>query len=221
MTVLEHLHWPKKNNDQLLLFARKFHIAEYVTDLKIPSPWNRRERLDTDWIMPLKRSSEWAPALGQIKSIYPSFLSSEFTCIRILLSILSFLLKHCLLNWWYSMMQQGFSSVGCTWQSKSCVPWPCPEYSRRLKDSQRDRERERDRVVHHNTPHRFTVGLNMRAAKCTVCLDTVHFGRQAATCLGESQISTLPLCKLIMKVNSWTGAWIILFFHSFLLKISQ
>lgn len=39
--------------------------------------------------------------------------------------------------------------------------------------------------MHHNTAHRFTVGLNMRAAKCTVCLDTVHFGRQAATCLGE------------------------------------
>lgn len=60
------------------------------------------------------------------------------------------------------------------------------EFSRRLKDSQRERERERDRAVHHNTAHRFTVGLNMRAAKCTVCLDTVHFGRQAATCLGES-----------------------------------
>lgn len=67
-----------------------------------------------------------------------------------------------------------------------CVHTLCPEYSRRLKDSQRDRERERERVMHHNTPHRFTVGLNMRAAKCTVCLDTVHFGRQAATCLGES-----------------------------------
>lgn len=38
--------------------------------------------------------------------------------------------------------------------------------------------------MHHNIPHRFTVGLNMRAAKCAVCLDTVHFGRQAATCLG-------------------------------------
>lgn len=61
--------------------------------------------------------------------------------------------------------------------------WLRSEFSRRLKDSQR--ERERDRAVHHNTAHRFTVGLNMRAAKCTVCLDTVHFGRQAATCLGE------------------------------------
>ncbi|XP_069022201.1 LOW QUALITY PROTEIN: citron Rho-interacting kinase [Embiotoca jacksoni] len=68
------------------------------------------------------------------------------------------------------------------------------QYSRRLKDSQRDRERERERVVHHNTPHRFTVGLNMRAAKCTVCLDTVHFGRQAATCL-ECHALCHPKCS--------------------------
>uniref|UniRef100_A0A665VTS0 Citron rho-interacting serine/threonine kinase b n=1 Tax=Echeneis naucrates TaxID=173247 RepID=A0A665VTS0_ECHNA len=61
-------------------------------------------------------------------------------------------------------------------------------------DSQRDRERERERVVHHNTPHRFTVGLNMRAAKCTVCLDTVHFGRQAATCL-ECHALCHPKCS--------------------------
>ncbi|XP_067458316.1 citron Rho-interacting kinase isoform X6 [Thunnus thynnus] len=67
------------------------------------------------------------------------------------------------------------------------------KYSRRLKDSQRDRERERERV-HHNTPHRFTVGLNMRAAKCTVCLDTVHFGRQAATCL-ECHALCHPKCS--------------------------
>ncbi|KAI4877420.1 hypothetical protein NFI96_011719 [Prochilodus magdalenae] len=46
------------------------------------------------------------------------------------------------------------------------------EYGRRVKER-----------MHHNIPHRFTVGLNMRAAKCAVCLDTVHFGRQAATCL--------------------------------------
>ncbi|KAM4616310.1 citron Rho-interacting kinase [Polymixia lowei] len=69
------------------------------------------------------------------------------------------------------------------------------KYSRRMKDSQRDRERERDRErVHHNTPHHFTVGLNMRAAKCTVCLDTVHFGRQAATCL-ECHALCHPKCS--------------------------
>uniref|UniRef100_A0A7N6BJ97 Citron rho-interacting serine/threonine kinase b n=1 Tax=Anabas testudineus TaxID=64144 RepID=A0A7N6BJ97_ANATE len=72
-----------------------------------------------------------------------------------------------------------------------------PEERRRVtfeSKFQRDRERERERVVHHNTPHRFTVGLNMRAAKCTVCLDTVHFGRQAATCL-ECHALCHPKCS--------------------------
>uniref|UniRef100_A0A3P8VWN0 Citron rho-interacting serine/threonine kinase n=1 Tax=Cynoglossus semilaevis TaxID=244447 RepID=A0A3P8VWN0_CYNSE len=63
-----------------------------------------------------------------------------------------------------------------------------------LAPSQRDRERERERVMHHSTAHRFTVGLNMRAAKCTVCLDTVHFGRQAATCL-ECHALCHPKCS--------------------------
>lgn len=45
--------------------------------------------------------------------------------------------------------------------------------------------------MHHNIPHRFNVGLNMRAAKCAVCLDTVHFGRQAATCLGLCPLQRL------------------------------
>lgn len=40
--------------------------------------------------------------------------------------------------------------------------------------------------MHHNIPHRFNVGLNMRATQCAVCLDTVHFGRQASKCLGKS-----------------------------------
>ncbi|XP_036384432.1 citron Rho-interacting kinase-like [Megalops cyprinoides] len=55
-----------------------------------------------------------------------------------------------------------------------------PEEKRRVtfeKYARRAKER-----THHSSPHRFTVGLNMRAAKCAVCLDTVHFGRQAATC---------------------------------------
>lgn len=54
-----------------------------------------------------------------------------------------------------------------------CPDWPCAEFTRRVKER-----------MHHNIPHRFTVGLNMRASKCAVCLDTVHFGRQAATCVG-------------------------------------
>lgn len=48
--------------------------------------------------------------------------------------------------------------------------------------------------MHHNIPHRFTVGLNMRAAKCAVCLDTVHFGRQAATCLGWRHSGRFSAC---------------------------
>ncbi|CAB1319632.1 unnamed protein product [Coregonus sp. 'balchen'] len=73
------------------------------------------------------------------------------------------------------------------------------EYGLRMQDSQRDRERERERgrqreSIHHNTAHRFTVGLNMRAAKCTVCLDTVHFGRQAATCI-ECHALCHPKCS--------------------------
>lgn len=58
--------------------------------------------------------------------------------------------------------------------STRCKETSTPEeFGRRVKER-----------MHHNIPHRFTVGLNMRAAKCAVCLDTVHFGRQAATCLG-------------------------------------
>ncbi|KAI1900711.1 hypothetical protein AGOR_G00052710 [Albula goreensis] len=57
------------------------------------------------------------------------------------------------------------------------------EYSRRVKER-----------MHHNIPHRFTVGLNMRASKCAVCLDTVHFGRQAATCV-ECHALCHPKCS--------------------------
>ncbi|KAJ8414747.1 hypothetical protein AAFF_G00022700 [Aldrovandia affinis] len=57
------------------------------------------------------------------------------------------------------------------------------EYGRRVKER-----------MHHNIPHRFTVGLNMRATKCAVCLDTVHFGRQAATCV-ECQALCHPKCS--------------------------
>uniref|UniRef100_A0A4W3HT81 non-specific serine/threonine protein kinase n=1 Tax=Callorhinchus milii TaxID=7868 RepID=A0A4W3HT81_CALMI len=57
------------------------------------------------------------------------------------------------------------------------------EFGRQLKER-----------MHHNIPHRFTVGLNMRATKCAVCLDTVHFGRQAAKC-AECQVTCHPKCS--------------------------
>uniref|UniRef100_A0A3Q2YNS8 Citron rho-interacting serine/threonine kinase n=1 Tax=Hippocampus comes TaxID=109280 RepID=A0A3Q2YNS8_HIPCM len=66
-----------------------------------------------------------------------------------------------------------------------------PSNSGRRKEVATPEERER---AHHHTAHRFTVGLNMRAAKCTVCLDTVHFGRQAATCL-ECHALCHPKCS--------------------------
>ncbi|XP_034152573.1 citron Rho-interacting kinase isoform X3 [Esox lucius] len=102
--------------------------------------------------------------------------------------------------------QQGPSSLLATSNSGRRKEAATPEerrrvtfekYSHRMKDSQRDRDRERGRqreTLHHNTPHRFTVGLNMRAAKCTVCLDTVHFGRQAATCI-ECHALCHPKCS--------------------------
>ncbi|XP_069038132.1 citron rho-interacting kinase isoform X10 [Lepisosteus oculatus] len=67
-----------------------------------------------------------------------------------------------------------------------------PEERRRVtfeKYSRRVKER-----MHHNIPHRFSVGLNMRATKCAVCLDTVHFGRQVATCV-ECQAMCHPKCS--------------------------
>ncbi|KAL2092757.1 hypothetical protein ACEWY4_012555 [Coilia grayii] len=57
------------------------------------------------------------------------------------------------------------------------------KYSRRGKDR-----------LFHSSSHRFTQGLNMRAAKCNVCLDTVHFGRQAATCI-ECHALCHPKCS--------------------------
>nr|XP_048278869.1 citron Rho-interacting kinase isoform X1 [Myodes glareolus] len=63
------------------------------------------------------------------------------------------------------------------------------EYNRRLKER-----------MHHNIPHRFNVGLNMRATKCAVCLDTVHFGRQASKCL-ECQLMCHPKCSTCLPAT--------------------
>eukprot|EP00076_Gallus_gallus_P007742 XP_004934461.1 citron Rho-interacting kinase isoform X4 [Gallus gallus] len=63
------------------------------------------------------------------------------------------------------------------------------EYSRCLKER-----------MHHNIPHRFNVGLNMRATKCAVCLDTVHFGRQASKCL-ECQVMCHPKCSTCLPAT--------------------
>ncbi|XP_066594559.1 citron Rho-interacting kinase-like isoform X2 [Prorops nasuta] len=47
----------------------------------------------------------------------------------------------------------------------------------------------------HNIPHRFNVGLPMRAGKCSSCLESIQFGKRAAIC-GECQIMTHLKCSL-------------------------
>ena len=67
---------------------------------------------------------------------------------------------------------------------------------RKTAQSGKDAKRPKERMK-HNIPHRLVMGLNTRATKCGVCVDTIHFGRQAAKCQG-----TLIICirspKMIM-----------------------
>ncbi|XP_078277235.1 citron Rho-interacting kinase-like isoform X8 [Rhinoraja longicauda] len=69
-----------------------------------------------------------------------------------------------------------------------------PSSNRKESSTPEEFGRQLKERMHHNIPHRFTVGLNMRAAKCAVCLDTVHFGRQAAKC-AECQVICHPKCS--------------------------
>lgn len=71
-----------------------------------------------------------------------------------------------------------------------------PEFSRRLKER-----------MHHNIPHRFNVGLNMRATKCAVCLDTVHFGRQASKCLGKSSSGMFAVGPYVSPPKKKKSIW--------------
>ncbi|XP_064210250.1 citron rho-interacting kinase isoform X2 [Anguilla rostrata] len=80
------------------------------------------------------------------------------------------------------------------------------EYGRRVKER-----------MHHNIPHRFTVGLNMRASKCAVCLDTVHFGRQAATCL-ECRALCHPKCSPCLPATCGLPAELALHFSEALCR---
>ncbi|XP_063049678.1 citron Rho-interacting kinase [Engraulis encrasicolus] len=78
----------------------------------------------------------------------------------------------------------------------SPTPPLAPSSSGRRKDTPNPDEysrRGKERLSYHSN-HRFTQGLNMRAAKCNVCLDTVHFGRQAATCI-ECHALCHPKCS--------------------------
>lgn len=49
--------------------------------------------------------------------------------------------------------------------------------------------------IGRNIPHRFDVGLPMRAGKCAACLDAIQFGKRAATC-SKCQIMTHLKCAV-------------------------
>ena len=52
----------------------------------------------------------------------------------------------------------------------------------------------------HNIPHRLAMGINTRATKCVVCVDTVHFGRQAAKCQGKFHLGTCIYIRIIIII---------------------
>lgn len=54
--------------------------------------------------------------------------------------------------------------------------------------------------IGHNIPHRFNVGLPMRAGKCAACPEAIQFGRRAATC-SECQIMTHLECAVSVPAN--------------------
>ena len=58
----------------------------------------------------------------------------------------------------------------------------------------------------------------MRATQCAVCLDTVHFGRQASKCLGKSSCSAWGegACASPPKILS-DGGGVFFFLFKFLI----
>ncbi|XP_022099481.1 citron Rho-interacting kinase-like [Acanthaster planci] len=63
------------------------------------------------------------------------------------------------------------------------TPVPNARASSKRKTAQSGKEAKRLKErMKHNIPHRLVTGLNARATKCAVCVDTVHFGRQCAKC---------------------------------------
>ncbi|XP_015770493.1 PREDICTED: citron Rho-interacting kinase-like [Acropora digitifera] len=82
---------------------------------------------------------------------------------------------------------QSFAVLSAIQQSPSNQPSPLSSQNQQkiaknvapadLATPHRPKER-----MHHNIPHRFVNALNMRATKCAVCLDTLHFVRPSSRC---------------------------------------
>lgn len=126
--------------------------------------WTHNGKLVTDWIMPSQCSSEWAQAKGSIQSTFflKHFLSSEFTCLCILLNILQFFWKPSfveLISWrvWHGALR--FWSYGCTWHRKTyrmcrlslCSP-DCIQSIAAVWRTVRETERGRERGWCTTTP---------------------------------------------------------------------
>ncbi|EDV23578.1 uncharacterized protein TRIADDRAFT_27763 [Trichoplax adhaerens] len=60
-------------------------------------------------------------------------------------------------------------------------------------------ERSKERI-HHNIPHRLTTCLTMRPVSCSVCLHSIHFGRQVAKCT-ECQTTCHVKCSPALPHN--------------------
>lgn len=75
--------------------------------------------------------------------------------------------------------------------------------SKRKKVSQNTRASKRVKErMKHNIPHRFANILNMKPTKCSVCVDTVHFGRHASKCQGNPYAISKAACwHLILSIN--------------------
>ncbi|XP_038054827.1 citron Rho-interacting kinase-like isoform X3 [Patiria miniata] len=72
------------------------------------------------------------------------------------------------------------------------TPVPNARASSKRKTAQSGKEAKRLKErMKHNIPHRLVTGLNTRATKCAVCVDTVHFGRQCAKCQECHQVCHL------------------------------
>ncbi|KYN01848.1 Citron Rho-interacting kinase [Cyphomyrmex costatus] len=66
--------------------------------------------------------------------------------------------------------------------------------------------------IGHNIPHRFNVGLPMRAGKCAACPEAVQFGKRAATC-SECQIMTHLECAVSVPANCGLPSGLPKYYH--------
>lgn len=54
--------------------------------------------------------------------------------------------------------------------------------------------------IGHHIPHRFEVGLPMRAGKCSACLESIQFGKRAAIC-SECKVMTHLKCAVTISAT--------------------